>query len=196
MNWKKWLSLISDYIALPLLAASLLVNVALYDKSAHCNEISIQQEDAYITARLTEYIGEVTRYGYGDYSEFLAKIYVSAAKEFNVDPYLLVAIGDPESKYTLHAVSSAGAMGVQQVMPFWVKEIPFLKSSRDLLNPELNIRASAYIVAHYKELCGAEAKYILKCYHGGPKALKNPKASTLAYVQDVLNAREIIVYEL
>lgn len=115
-----------------------------------------------------------------------AKYYVEAEKEFNVNAYLLASIGFYESNYKHTAMSNMGAIGLQQIMSLWVKEIPFLDTPADLLNARNNIRASAYIVAHYRELCGADVASIASCYHGGPGAKWHPKDSTKRYVNKVI----------
>lgn len=116
-----------------------------------------------------------------------ARYYIKHGKEFNIDPMLLAVVGRVESTYNASAVSDEGAIGVQQIMPFWVKAIPFLKSTEDLYDPDINIRASAYILAHYRELCGDSVESMAGCYHGGPRARTDPKPSTKQFKLAVSN---------
>lgn len=113
--------------------------------------------------------------------------YVKYGTEFNIDPALLAVVGRFESGYNASAVSDMGAIGIQQIMPFWVKFIPFLNSVVDLYDPALNIRASAYILSHYRELCGDSVESMAACYHGGPGARSNPKPSTQKFKAVVSN---------
>ena len=119
------------------------------------------------------------------YAAYLAKSFYDAGNEFSLDPLLLVAVGHPESGFDRLAVSNKGALGVMQIMPFWIGHIPFIKSKEDLLNPEKNIRAGAYILKMYIQECGG-LKNGIRCYHGGPRSLIHPKQASLEYVGDVL----------
>lgn len=121
---------------------------------------------------------EATRY---------AVAYLDAEKEFDVNAFLLASIGRIESNFKPARVSEMGAIGLQQIMPvYWVKEIPFVEKASDLFVPEINIRASAYIVAHYRTLCGEKVEQIATCYHGGPRAIHRPMYTTIDYTLKVV----------
>lgn len=120
------------------------------------------------------------------YAGLLADTLIAAGGEFNFDPLFLAAQAGVESAFNTHDKSSAGAIGIMQVMPFWVDKIPFLESRDDLLNIHANIRAGVYILGHYRSMCGGALHQALTCYHGGPRALKLPRSSTTAYVSRVL----------
>jgi soluble lytic murein transglycosylase-like protein len=62
-------------------------------------------------------------------------------------PQLVLAVIDVESAFDPFAVSSAGAVGLMQVMPFWPSELGL--STRDLIDVELNIRMGVSILAYY-----------------------------------------------
>ena len=62
-------------------------------------------------------------------------------------PQLVLAVIDVESAFDPFAVSSAGAVGLMQVMPFWPNELGL--STRDLIDVELNIRMGTSILAYY-----------------------------------------------
>lgn len=64
-------------------------------------------------------------------------------------PQLVLAVIDVESAFDPFAVSSAGAVGLMQVMPFWPNELGL--STRDLIDVELNIRMGTSILAYYLE---------------------------------------------
>jgi soluble lytic murein transglycosylase-like protein len=64
-------------------------------------------------------------------------------------PQLVLAVIDVESAFDPFAVSSAGAVGLMQVMPFWPRELGL--SNKDLIDVELNIRMGTSILAHYLE---------------------------------------------
>lgn len=62
-------------------------------------------------------------------------------------PQLVLAVIDVESAFDPFAVSSAGAVGLMQVMPFWPNELGL--STRDLIDVELNVRMGTSILAYY-----------------------------------------------
>ncbi|MGH8197649.1 MAG: lytic transglycosylase domain-containing protein [Steroidobacteraceae bacterium] len=64
-------------------------------------------------------------------------------------PQLVLAVIDVESAFDPFAVSSAGAIGLMQVMPFWPNELGL--TTRDLIDVELNIRMGTSILAYYLE---------------------------------------------
>src|SRR6185436_6772520 len=55
-----------------------------------------------------------------------------------LDPHLVLALIDVESKFRKYAVSRSGARGLMQVMPFWVKEIG--DTRHNLFHERTNLR--------------------------------------------------------
>lgn len=136
---------------------------------------------------ITKYIQGRNRSIGDNYATLLAETFIQAGNEFNFDPLFLAAQAGVESAFKVYDVSSAGALGVMQVMPnIWVEKIPFLERKDDLLNIHANIRAGAYIMGYYRSTCGGSLEQALTCYHGGPAALKRPRSSTIAYRTSVL----------
>jgi len=161
-----------------LLGVSLYINSIGYPQLADCLESQQKQEQKFATRHAIDRYIQSNRPMDSGMSAGYSAMYISAGREFDLDPMLLAVVGKFESNFNPSVVSYTGAVGVQQIMPFWVKEIPFLNSLQDLYSPELNIRASAYILAHYRELCGESVLSMAACYHGGPNAIRNPKEST------------------
>ena len=133
------------------------------------------------------------------WAKYLAPMYIRAAKAHSkdgitIDPLVLVRMGDAESNFKQYAISDMGARGIQQIMPkYWANgEISFVKSARDLYDPEINIQASAYILAHYIRR-GGDLKAGVRGYHGGDKAFKRPKPVTIQYQRDVLKGYRGVV---
>lgn len=79
---------------------------------------------------------------------------VDLCKKHNAPFPIVVGIMEVESHFNPMAVSSAGARGLMQVMPFWVKKMDFVKTRYDLHDIDVGIEAG--IVAFKKHL--AEAK--------------------------------------
>jgi soluble lytic murein transglycosylase-like protein len=145
-----------------------------------CVEKDSQKE--ILAKYLVEHAPHITR----AYASTLADAYIEAGKEYQVSPWLLVSISIPESNLNSMAISEAGAVGIMQIMPkYWVGIVPFLESEDDLYNTRTNIRAGAYIIRYYISTCGG-LKEGISCYHGGPRSLQAPRASTVSYVQTVL----------
>lgn len=119
-------------------------------------------------------------------SHVLAESFVTYSEEFDIDPFFLTAQANIESYFEMFSKSNKGAIGIMQIMPtIWVKMIPFVTSKDDLYNPVINVRAGGFVIAHYRKKCGDDYEKILRCYHGGKKALRRPKQVTLDYVRDV-----------
>jgi soluble lytic murein transglycosylase-like protein len=64
-----------------------------------------------------------------------------------LDPHLVLAVIDVESRFRKYAVSRAGARGLMQVMPFWVKEIG--EPGQNLFHERTNLRYGCTILRHY-----------------------------------------------
>jgi hypothetical protein len=79
-------------------------------------------------------------------------------------PQLVLAVIDVESSFDPFAVSSAGAVGMMQVMPFWPSELGL--TTRDLLDVELNIRMGTSILAYYLERERGDYRRALARYNG------------------------------
>ncbi len=79
-----------------------------------------------------------------------------------LDPHLVLAVIDVESKFSRYAVSRSGARGLMQVMPFWVKEIG--EPGHNLFHERTNLRYGCTILRHYLDrergnVAGALARY-------------------------------------
>jgi len=69
------------------------------------------------------------------------------AMRAGLDPHLVLAVIEIESKFRKYAVSQAGARGMMQVMPFWVKEIG--APDDNLFQERINLRYGCTILRHY-----------------------------------------------
>jgi soluble lytic murein transglycosylase-like protein len=79
-------------------------------------------------------------------------------------PQLVLAVIDVESAFDPFAVSSAGAVGLMQVMPFWPIELGL--STRDLIDVELNVRMGTSILAYYLDRERGDYHRALGRYNG------------------------------
>jgi soluble lytic murein transglycosylase-like protein len=81
--------------------------------------------------------------------EILETAYCEATRpdEQRLPPGLIMAVMDVESSFDRWAVSSAGAVGLMQVMPFWPAELGMKR--RELLEIKANMRMGCAILRHY-----------------------------------------------
>lgn len=79
-------------------------------------------------------------------------------------PGIVLAVIQVESAFEADAVSSAGAQGLMQVMPFWVAELG--RPADDLFDPRLNLRYGCTILAHYLAMERGDMTRALARYNG------------------------------
>jgi soluble lytic murein transglycosylase-like protein len=77
---------------------------------------------------------------------FLKTVYYEATRA-GLDPELVLGIIQTESSFNKYAVSSAGARGYMQVMPFWVKDLG--RPTDDLFHLRTNLRYGCTILRYY-----------------------------------------------
>lgn len=86
------------------------------------------------------------------------------AKRLNLPPGLLMAVIDVESRFDRWAVSSAGAVGLMQVMPFWPRQLGM--TNAELLKIPQNIHMGAAILKFYLEREKGDYTKALARYNG------------------------------
>lgn len=102
----------------------------------------------------------------------------AAAKETSLDPYLILALARQESLFMARAVSSAGAVGVMQVMPSTAKWLSRAESAiapeeaEYLEHPTHSLRLGAYYLARMIERADGNLVYALAAYNAGPGNLE------------------------
>jgi len=79
-------------------------------------------------------------------NDFLMTVYYEALR-LALDPQLILGIIQVESDFNKYAVSTAGARGYMQVMPFWIREIG--DSDDNLFHMRHNLRYGCVILRHY-----------------------------------------------
>lgn len=86
------------------------------------------------------------------------------AMRTGVEPELLLAVIHVESLYDRFAVSSAGAQGLMQVMPFWKNEIG--RPDDNLTKIATNLRYGSTILKHYLDVEKGNLTRALARYNG------------------------------
>ena len=86
------------------------------------------------------------------------------ARRANLDPQLVLALINVESNFDRFAISSAGAQGLMQIMPFWLDEIG--KPDDNLFDIETNLRFGCTILKIYLEREKGNMHRALARYNG------------------------------
>jgi soluble lytic murein transglycosylase-like protein len=81
----------------------------------------------------------------------ILRIVHQQASRVNVSPELMLAVMDVESNFDRYAISHAGALGLMQVMPFWVPELGY-DDMNVLFDIELNVLLGARILRYYLDM--------------------------------------------
>ena len=105
--------------------------------------------------------------------EFLKTVHYYATRA-RLDPQLVLGLIHVESRYRRYAVSSAGAMGLMQVMPFWIKVIG--QPGDNLFDMKTNIVYGCAILRHYLDIENGDYFRALGRYNGSLGRPEYPNA--------------------
>ena len=95
--------------------------------------------------------------------DFLKTVQYEASRA-GLDPQLVLALIQVESNFNKYAVSSVGARGYMQVMPFWVAEIG--TKDQDLFQLRTNLRYGCTILRYYLDVERGDLFRALGRYNG------------------------------
>ena len=95
--------------------------------------------------------------------DFLKTVYYEA-KRAGLDPQMVLGLIQVESGFKKYSVSSAGARGYMQVMPFWIKLIGSKDSN--LFHMRTNLRYGCTILRHYLDIEKGDLYRTLGRYNG------------------------------
>jgi soluble lytic murein transglycosylase-like protein len=87
------------------------------------------------------------------------------AKSADLPPELVLAVIDVESGFDRFAISHANALGLMQVMPFWIKELGEQDMNR-LFEIEFNILLGCRILKYYLDMEDGDLIQALARYNG------------------------------
>ena len=126
-----------------------------------------------------------------------ASIVRGHAQNYDLNPALLAAVIEQESKFRADAKSSAGAIGLMQLQPATAKGIAIRTGGTkfvlsDLYDPELNVRYGAWYLHHLLLKYGDE-RLALAAYNAGQENVDRWRAQgegvqfpeTRAYIDKV-----------
>ena len=92
-----------------------------------------------------------------------------------LDPALVLGMVEVESGFRKFAISSAGAMGVMQVMPFWTRVLGQGDATM-LFQWQTNLRFGCVILRHYLKLEDGQLAMALGRYNGSRGQNAYPQA--------------------
>ena len=95
--------------------------------------------------------------------DFLRTVHYEASRA-GLDPQLILGLIQVESGFKKYAVSSVGAKGFMQVMPFWVRSIG--APDHNLFHLRLNLRYGCTILRHYLDIERGDLYRALGRYNG------------------------------
>lgn len=102
-----------------------------------------------------------------------------ASKAVDIKPEFVLAVIQIESAFDQYAISSAGAQGMMQVMPFWKKEIG--RESDNLMDLRTNLRYGCTILKHYLDVAKGDWKEALARYNGSYGQYWYPRKVLIAW---------------
>jgi soluble lytic murein transglycosylase-like protein len=95
--------------------------------------------------------------------DFLRTVHYEATRA-GLDPQLVLGLIQVESGFKKYAVSSVGARGYMQVMPFWVRSIG--TPDQNLFHLRINLRYGCTILRHYLDIEKGDLYRALGRYNG------------------------------
>jgi soluble lytic murein transglycosylase-like protein len=110
--------------------------------------------------------------------DFLKTVYYEAQRA-GLDPQLVLGLIQVESGFKKYAVSSAGARGYMQVMPFWLKLIG--NGDHNLFHLRTNLRFGCTILRHYLDIEKGNLYRALGRYNGSLGAPEYPNRVRAAW---------------
>lgn len=109
------------------------------------------------------------------------------SKKYNVDPALVAAVIEQESRFKPRAKSHVGAKGLMQLMPRTGRWM----GARDFYDPEQNVDAGVKYIAYLNKRFNGDTKKIIAAYNGGEGNVMRykgipPFRETRTYVKKVM----------
>ena len=129
----------------------------------------------------------------------LAEVISTESSKYRLDPILILAVIDVESKFQFGAISPAGARGIMQIMPatgkFLVKSVRELGreikadqfTPEHLDNPVVNIKLGTYYL-HDLRKSFRNLNEALTAYNLGPTELRIRMENQIGYTDDYATA--------
>jgi soluble lytic murein transglycosylase-like protein len=129
----------------------------------------------------------------------LSDVILKESSKYKLDPILILAVIDVESKFQFRAISPAGARGIMQIMPatgkFLVKRVGGLAEEikaehftpEHLDDPVVNIKLGTYYLHDLRKSFQNVSKALI-AYNLGPTELRLRMENQLEYTDEYANA--------
>lgn len=137
-------------------------------KLVFANEVDAQKWLSIMSERLKSRIPDQAMR-----EDFLKSVHYEATRA-GLDPQLVLGLIQVESGFNKYAISSVGARGFMQVMPFWVSSIG--APEHDLFHLRLNLRYGCTILRHYLDVEHGDLYRALGRYNGSLGQSQYPNA--------------------
>lgn len=126
------------------------------------------------------------------------------ARERDLDPALVAAVVYAESRFDPNVRSSAGALGLMQLLPETGEFVArstggtdFVEA--DLRDPDLNVRYGTWLLDYLRTRYDGDVEAALAAYHAGPANVDEWRRTgtgiefpeTRAYVDEVLRIKQV-----
>jgi hypothetical protein len=181
--------------------------LSLFDDKWIATEQWLTEESETVGQTGGVFLAEMKRINHALRAEFFAEeipygelIYEKALK-YDVDPALVAAVIEQESRFKPRARSQVGARGLMQLMPRTGRWM----GARDLYNPEQNVDAGVRYIKYLDKRFNGDIKKIIAAYNGGEGNVMRyrgipPFRETRQYVKKVMKnydkrTRQIEKYE-
>ena len=107
----------------------------------------------------------------------LAAVVAEEAVRAGVDPLMLAAIAELESRWDPAARGTSGELGLMQIQPATARGVARaqgwpLPADADLLQPRTNARLAAAYLVHLRELFPGDSAAVLTAYNRGPSGAR------------------------
>jgi soluble lytic murein transglycosylase-like protein len=181
--------------------------LSLFDDKWVATEEWLAEETETVARTGGVFLAEMKRINESLRREFFAEeipyghLIYAKAKKYDVDPALVAAVIEQESRFKPRAKSPVGARGLMQLMPRTGRWM----GARDLYDPEQNIDAGVKYIAYLDRRFNGDLKKIIAAYNGGEGNVKRykgipPFRETRQYVKKVMKnydkrTRQIEQYE-
>lgn len=167
--------------------------LAMFDDKWMATEEWIADESKAVAKSGSVFFSEMRRINESLRAEFFAEeipyggLIYEKAKKYDVDPSLVVAVIEQESRFKPRARSHVGARGLMQLMPRTGRWM----GARDLYDPEQNIDAGVKYIKYLDKRFNGDLKKIIAAYNGGEGNVKRyqgvpPFRETRQYVKKVM----------
>jgi soluble lytic murein transglycosylase-like protein len=129
-------------------------------QASECFEDKYEREVwfAYMDPRLSRYVEDSQ-----EREQILQHVHCES-RRLDLPPELLLAVMDVESRFDRYAVSSAGAVGLMQIMPFWPNQLGM--GNEQLIRIPENVRMGATILGYYLRKERGNYQRALQRYNG------------------------------